>query len=302
MNSTSGGSGLQIASLSKRFDTVQALDGVDLNVARGQMVGFLGPNGAGKTTAMRAVLGLITYDAGTISWNGRPMTSEDRRHIGYMPQERGLYPRMKVHEHIAYIGRIAGVDADEASRRADEWVERVNLEERRDDIIQELSVGNQQRVQLAVALVHNPDLLVLDEPFAGLDPVAVNMMSEVMVERVESGVSVVFSSHQMELVQDLCENVTIIASGQSRASGTVNELRSASGRRELEVTWTDGPNAWVPEGAESLPADPGVSRFRLPSGADPIALANEASTAGQIQAIRFEPPGLEEVFIELVAT
>jgi ABC-2 type transport system ATP-binding protein len=176
-----------------------------------------------------------------------------RRRIGYMPQERGLYVRMKVLEHIAYIGRLAGLEAEPASARADHWIGRVGLSDRRDDKIQELSVGNQQRVQLAVALVHDPALLVLDEPFAGLDPVAVTTLSEVMRERVDTGAAVVFSSHQLDLVQDLCDDVTIIAGGRTVASGRVDELRVASHRRFLEITWAGAAPDWTPHSA-STPA------------------------------------------------
>ena len=195
-------SGLHVAGLHKRFGDIVALRGVDLAVPRGLLVGFLGPNGAGKTTTMRGVMGLVAMDAGLVSWDGHAMSVDDRRLVGYMPQERGLYPRMKVHEHIAYMGRLAGLDRATADLRADQWAERVGLAERGDDLIQELSTGNQQRVQLAVALVHEPVLMMLDEPFAGLDPVAVAMLSDVMAEQVARGVSVVFSSHQMDLVQD----------------------------------------------------------------------------------------------------
>lgn len=296
-------SGLTVRGLRKRFEDVQALDGVDLEVGRGALVGFLGPNGAGKTTTMRSILGLLAFDDGEIMWDGHPISKEDRRHIGYMPQERGLYMRMQVHEHIAYIGRLAGVEADLASRRADEWIERVGLSDRRDDVIQELSVGNQQRVQLAVALVHEPALLVMDEPFAGLDPVAVATLSDVMLERVQQGTSVVFSSHQLELVQDMCDVVTIVAKGSTRATGVVSDLRAASDCRILEVLWSSQAAIppWVPAGAEVLDSRSGVSRFSLPADTDPVALTQEAHGAGDVVGLSFEPPGLEQVFIELVS-
>ena len=232
--------GLRVDGLYKRFGDIDALRGVDLKVPRQQLVGFLGPNGAGKTTTMRGILGLVAMDAGSVTWDGRPMTEDDRRHVGYMPQERGLYPGMRVHEHIAYIGRLAGLDRETADRRANEWADRVGLTDRGNDLIQELSSGNQQRVQLAVALVHEPELMILDEPFAGLDPVAVSMLSDVMAEQVEKGASVVFSSHQLVLVQDLAEHVTIVSGGETQATGTVADLRNRSTHRELEIHWA-GP-------------------------------------------------------------
>ena len=242
-----------------------SLRGVDLAVPRGQLVGFLGPNGAGKTTTMRGIMGLVAMDAGSVTWDGRAMSVDDRRLVGYMPQERGLYPRMKVHEHIAYIGRLAGLDRATADRRADQWAERVGLADRGDDLIQELSTGNQQRVQLAVALVHEPVLMMLDEPFAGLDPVAVAMLSDVMAEQVAKGVSVVFSSHQMDLVQDLAEHVTIVAGGETRATGTVADLRYRSPRRKLEIRWAGPVPSWSPPDGETQDAPPGLSRFVVPA-------------------------------------
>lgn len=292
--------GLSIRGLQKRFGDVIALRSIDLEVPRGRLVGFLGPNGAGKTTTMRGVLGLVALDAGTVTWEGSPITTEDRRHVGYMPQERGLYPRMQVHEHIAYIGRLAGLDRTTADRRATMWAERVGLGDRQDDLIQELSTGNQQRVQLAVALVHEPDLLILDEPFAGLDPVAVSTLTSIMAEQVERGASVVFSSHQLDLVQDIAEHVTIVADGATVASGTVTELRSRSPRRVLEIHWTGPVPDWQPPGAERLPTMDGISRFVVPAGTDAAAIVGAAAGAGGVAGISFEPPSLDDVFLELV--
>lgn len=292
---------LQVHGLHKAYGDVQALAGVDLVVERGQMVGFLGSNGAGKTTTMRSIIGLTSIDAGSVSWNGHPISVDDRRSIGYMPQERGLYARMKVHEHIAYFGRLAGLDPKVADSRAHEWAERVNLGDRKDDMIQELSTGNQQRVQLAVALVHEPELLILDEPFAGLDPVAVSMLVTVMTEQVQKGVSVVFSSHQLDLVQDLTEDITVIAKGQTRASGKVSDLRHQSPHRLLRLNWADAAPAWQPTGATALDAPLRESHFRVPADAVAADLIASAALHGDLVAVSFEPPGLEDVFLELVA-
>lgn len=295
------GSALEVRGLRKAYGEIQALDEVDLIVGQGQMVGFLGSNGAGKTTTMRGIIGLTAIDEGSVLWNGAPITLEDRRNIGYMPQERGLYARMKVHEHIAFNGRLAGLDDDLADQRAHEWAERVALDERKDDLVQELSTGNQQRVQLAVALVHEPELLMLDEPFAGLDPVAVSMLTSVMTEQVERGVSVVFSSHQLELVQDLTEDVTIIARGKTLASGNVGDLRERSPHRLLRVQWAGSPPVWQPEGADVLTSPRDESLFQIASNVEPAAIIAAAAQAGPITSISFEPPSLEEVFIDLVS-
>lgn len=299
--------GLAVSGVRKAFGDIQALDGVDLQVPRGQLIGFLGPNGAGKTTTMRAVLGLTAVDDGSVLWDGHPISSDDRSNIGYMPQERGLYPRMRVHEHIAYIGRLAGLADDVADRRASQWAERVGLEGRADDLIETLSTGNQQRVQLAVSLVHEPQLLILDEPFAGLDPVAVSMLSDVMNEQVANGTSVVFSSHQLELVQDLASDVTIIANGTTRASGRVADLRARSSHRILDVTWVEPhgvevAQTWAPADAVMLDSSPLTGRYQVSAHADPAALIAAAAEQGVLASVSFEPPGLEDIFIELVQT
>ena len=296
---------LTIAGLQKRYGDVVALQECDLHVSSGELLGFLGPNGAGKTTTMRGILGLVSLDAGSITWDGKPVGRDHRRRIGYMPQERGLYARMRVHEQIVYVGTLAGLDKAEAARRADRWIERVGLTDRADDLVEELSTGNKQRVQLAVALVHEPELLVLDEPFAGLDPVAVSTMTEIMLDRVADGAAVVFSSHQLELVQDACERVTIIAAGQTVASAPVAELRERSDHRELVVTWAHARPHWTPmfESTEqSSTLSPNVTHFDVPRGLDPAIALADANAHGTVVGFSFEPPGLDSVFLELVGS
>ncbi len=297
--STTAPTGLRVAGLEKRFGDVVALRGIDLEVPRGQLVGFLGPNGAGKTTTMRGILGLVAMDAGSVSWDGRLLTEDDRRRVGYMPQERGLYPRMKVHEHISYLGRLAGLDRSTADRRARHWAERLGVSDRSDDLIQELSTGNQQRVQLAMALVHEPVLMMLDEPFAGLDPVAVATLSDIMAEQVAKGVSVVFSSHQMDLVQDMAEHVTIVAAGETKATGTVKELRARSPKRHLEVHWAGATPEWSPPSGEPRDAPAGVSRFVVPAETDAAELVASAAAAGQVAALRIDSLGLNSYYIQV---
>ena len=178
------------------------------------MVGFVGPNGAGKTTAMRIVLGVLEPDAGEVRWRGARVDAETRRRFGYMPEERGLYPKMRVLDHLVYLARLHGLGATDARSSALGAVETLGVADRRTDRVESLSLGNQQRVQLAAALVHRPDVLVLDEPFSGLDPVGVDVLSGVLRERADGGVPVVFSSHQLELVERLCESVVLIDHGR----------------------------------------------------------------------------------------
>lgn len=299
--------GLDVSALQKQYGVVRALSNCSLRVEPGQLVGFLGPNGAGKSTTMRAVMGLITTDGGSVTWNGQPITQQVRRRFGYMPQERGLYKRMRVHEQVAYFGRLAGLDKATAGSRASALLERVGLSERADDEVQELSVGNQQRVQLSVALVHEPDFLVLDEPFAGLDPLAIDVLRTMITEQTDNGIGVLFSSHQLEVVQELCREVVIIDEGHTIGSGVVDDIRARSERRLVQVRWSDDVassirDSWSPEGAAERVVDPsGRTTYRVPATADPERLMASASAAGPVASFRFEPPSLDEVFSELVA-
>jgi ABC-2 type transport system ATP-binding protein len=219
--------------LTRRYGDRVALDGVSFRVEPGQMFGFVGPNGAGKTTAMRIILGVLAPDAGEVRWRDGAVSVDVRRRFGYMPEERGLYPKMRVRPQLTYLAALHGVSAPEAA--ADRWIERLGLSERADERVEALSLGNQQRVQLAAALVHEPELLVLDEPFSGLDPVGVDVLSGVLAEYAATGVPVVFSSHQLELVERLCEAVAIIKDGRLVASGTVDELRGPGRKVVREV-------------------------------------------------------------------
>ncbi len=295
-----GAAGLEVTDLAKRYGSVVAVDGLDLSVPPGALVGFLGPNGSGKTTTMRAILGMVRPDAGTITWRGRPIDDRARGRIGYMPQERGLYARMKVREQVVYFGRLAGMRGAEARARADHWLERLGLADRSDALVQELSGGNQQRVQLAVSLVHDPDLLVLDEPFAGLDPVAAETMRSIIAERADSGASVLFSSHQLDVVEDLCEQVVIIADGRLVASGLILDLRSESPTRWLRVRWLDPIEDWRPIEGNLEEFDGRSALVRLHRDADVAAGVARAMAAGPVSEISLEPPALDEIFTELV--
>jgi ABC-2 type transport system ATP-binding protein len=216
---------LQLDGLCRRYGTVTALDGLSFGVPAGEVFGFLGPNGAGKTTAMRAIFGVTALDAGEIRWRGKPVDEQARRQFGYMPEERGLYPTMKLAEQVEYFATLHDMDDRAAKKAAAHWIGRLGLSGREDARIDALSHGNQQRAQLAVALVHDPELLVLDEPFAGLDPGGVDDMRQVLEERAAAGVTVLFSSHQLDLVEDICEAVAIIYQGRLVTYGPVADLR-----------------------------------------------------------------------------
>jgi ABC-2 type transport system ATP-binding protein len=293
---------LEFVDLSRRFGDVVALDRLSFRVEPGQLCGFLGPNGAGKTTAMRCVVGVTAPDAGAVRWKGTPIDHTMRGRIGYMPEERGLYPRMPVVEQLVYLARLHGVDAGTAERSARYWVDRLGVGERAHDPVESLSLGNQQRVQLAAALVHDPELLVLDEPFSGLDPLAVDVMSGVLRERAAAGVTVVFSSHQLDLVEGLCQTVAIVNGGRLVVEGEVAALRRRGDRR-LRIAVGGGAN-W----AEALPrptragvgAD-GQVTVVIPPDTDPGVVIDAARRQGPLLTVQLEEPRLSELFRDLLA-
>ncbi len=290
---------LRVEGLRKRFGETVALDGVSLAVERGEMFGFVGANGAGKTTTMRIIMGVLTADEGRVLWAGRPIGLPDRRRFGYMPEERGLYAKMRVREQIEYFGRLGGLTAPAARRAADDLMERLGVTQRAGDDVGDLSLGNQQRVQLAVALVHDPEALVLDEPFSGLDPIAVDALAGVLAERRAAGVPVIFSSHQLELVERLCDSVGIIKAGRMIASGTVVELRRREARKRLRIRVTGADAGWADALPGTIVAKDGDEVVLEPS--DDQEALRVATRAGQVEHFGWVEPTLSEIFREVVA-
>ncbi|MFZ1878978.1 MAG: ATP-binding cassette domain-containing protein [Gaiellaceae bacterium] len=295
--------GLELRHASKRFGSVQALDDCSISVTPGRMLGFLGPNGAGKTTTMRAIFGLVELDTGDMLWDGRPVGLPDRLRFGYMPEERGLYPRMPLGEQLEYFGQLHGMRADAARTAAAAWLDRLGLADRARAKVEELSHGNQQRAQLAAALLHEPELLVLDEPFAGLDPVAVQTLADVLRAEAARGAAVLFSSHQLELVEDICEQVAIIDHGRIVASGDVDALRRRSQQRRIEIELDGAPGAWLPGivGVELVERRNGNLRLVADRDVDPEQVLAAAEKAAHVVAFSYAPPSLAELFLELVA-
>jgi ABC-2 type transport system ATP-binding protein len=288
---------LEIDGISKRYGEPVAARDLTFEVRAGELFGFVGRNGAGKTTTMRIVLGVLTADAGEVRFGGTPLTFDSRRKIGYMPEERGLYPKMRLAEQLSYLGELHGMTGADARASTHRWLERFGLGERRNDELQSLSHGNQQRAQLAAALVFGPEMLVLDEPFAGLDPLAVDVMSAVLREQADAGLPVIFSSHELELVERLCDRVGIIDRGKMVACGTVDELR-AGGRERRWVDAPGAPDGWdagVP-GVSLVQCDGSRRLFELDPGVDDQALLQAALAIGPVR--EFEPvePSLGEIF------
>ncbi len=299
---------LEVDGLVRTYGPVRALDGMTFSVQPGSVTGFLGPNGAGKTTTMRAIFGLVALDAGEARWNGRLIDHVARRRFGYLPEERGLYPSMKVLEQLRYLGQLRGLPGDVAATEATRWLRAVGLADRADDELEDLSLGNQQRVQLIGALIHQPDVLVLDEPFSGLDPVAVDALSKVLVGEARRGATVLFSSHQLDLVEDLCERAIVVDRGRVVAEGSIDEL-TAGADPVLEIHVPGDPEGqWTAE----LDGDVDVisvnnARVRLALHAGSGAPAERAQRAldaarraGPVTHFAFERRSLAEVFLTTV--
>jgi ABC-2 type transport system ATP-binding protein len=279
---------------------VTALDDLSFDVPAGEVVGFLGPNGAGKTTTMRAIFGLTELDAGTVRWKGAPVGQAERRRFGYMPEERGLYPGMLVGEQIEYLGRLHGLSTPQAAAATKTWLERLDIVDRRDSKVETLSHGNQQRVQLMAALVHKPELLVLDEPLSGLDPTGIDAIGQVLVDQARAGCCVLFSSHQLDQVEDLCERVMIIDHGRLVVSGTVDELATSGPRRLVVRVEGDRSAAWTRQlpGVTVSEIDGGAARLILEDSLDSDDVLRAAMRAGRVTQFSFERRRLSEVFRE----
>jgi ABC-2 type transport system ATP-binding protein len=294
---------LEVTGLVRRFGDVVALDGLSLRVAPGQVLGFLGPNGSGKTTALRSILGISEPDAGSVRWHGKPVDSETRQRFGYLPEERGLYPGMKILEQLVYLARLRGAPKATAQASASAWLERLGLDHRAGDRLDTLSLGNQQRVQLAASFVHDPELLVLDEPFSGLDPMSIENVGHILREAADRGVAVIFSSHQLDLVEDYCEAVAIAHEGRIVAEGSLDELRRGGDPRLVVEVEGDRTGAWAKRvgGVTLSENENGRLRLTLEKGTDPQAVLAAAQKRGPVAHFSFEQRRLSEVFREAVS-
>jgi ABC-2 type transport system ATP-binding protein len=294
---------LELSHLTHAFGARRVLDDVTFAVAPGELVGFVGPNGAGKTTTMRSALGVLRPDEGEVRWQGEAIDHAVRRRFGYMPEERGLYPKMQIDEHLRFLGELRGMSRGRAAEASTRWMERLGVSERSDEAVEKLSLGNQQRVQLAAALVHEPDALVLDEPFSGLDPAAVDDLAGVLREEAARGAAVVFSSHQLDLVERLCDKVAIIAEGRLLAFGKVDALRDEQGARRVRVELEDAGCGWAQEleGVRVVATDERGCLLELAGDVDPQQVLYAAQIAGRLRHFGYERPTLTELFREALA-
>ena len=295
---------LVVDSITKRFGPIVALDGVSFSVEPGRIFGLLGANGAGKTTCMRIVLDILRPDAGRVTWEGRPNTELPRRTWGYLPEERGLYLRMKVLDVLTFFAALYGVPRTDAIAQVEDWLERFRIPDYRDRRVEELSKGNQQKIQFIAAILHDPAVLIMDEPFSGLDPVNVQLLKEAFLEMRDRGKTLIFSTHQMETVEELCESIAIVDAGRVVVSGTVRDVKRAMGRQvvRLAVEGADG-DGWVEQltGVSLTRRGQDYLELLVRQGTDPHSILEAALARGD-KVTRFEiaDPSLEEVFIEHV--
>ena len=294
---------LELDGVSCSYGSVVALESVSFEVGPGSICGFVGRNGAGKTTAMRIVLGVLAATAGEIRWCGRPLDRPTRGRFGYMPEARGLYVRMRVHDQLVYLARLHGLSAADAGAAATHWIERLGLAPRARERIMRLSLGEQQRVQLAAALVHDPIALLLDEPFSGIDALGVDVLAQVLRERAAHGIPVLFSTHQLDLVDRLCDAVAILRSGRIVAAGAVAELRVRRGRGAWRIAVEGAPPGWIDDvpGVQVVAEDARGLLVSLDARADEQALLDAGRTAGRVVHFAREEPTLVDVFREVVA-
>jgi ABC-2 type transport system ATP-binding protein len=292
---------LELTAINRSFGERRVLKDVSFTVSGGRMTGFVGGNGAGKTTTMRVILGVLAPSSGTVTLDGSPISVEQRARFGYMPEERGLYPKMKVAEQIVYLGRLHGMSPAQAKASTESLLDRLGLGERMGDTLESLSLGNQQRAQIAAALVHDPEVLVLDEPFSGLDPIAVEVVLNVLKDFAATGAPVLFSSHQLDIVERLCDDLVVIADGEIRAHGSREGVRAAhtSPRYELQLL---GDTGW-------LRSEPGVTVVDF-DGDFAVFDVDDESTAQRVlqkaiasaPVLRFSPqvPSLSQIFKEVI--
>jgi len=292
---------LELTAVNRSFGERHVLKDVSFSVAGGRMTGFVGGNGAGKTTTMRVILGVLAADSGSITLDGSPLTAQQRTRFGYMPEERGLYPKMKVAEQIVYLGRLHGMSPSQAKNNTEALLQRLGLGERMDDTLETLSLGNQQRAQIAAALVHDPEVLVLDEPFSGLDPIAVEVVLNVLKDFAATGAPVIFSSHQLDIVERLCDDLVVIADGEIRAHGSREGVRAAhtSPRFELQL---DGDAGWLrtEPGVTVLDFDGGFAVFDVDSESTAQRVLQRAIATAPV--LRFSPqvPSPSQIFKEVI--
>ncbi|WP_060210608.1 ABC transporter ATP-binding protein [Sporosarcina koreensis] len=292
---------LQIENVTKRFGDFTAVDQLNLTVDKGSMYGFLGANGAGKTTTFRMILGLLNANEGQITWNGKTISYATSPEIGYLPEERGLYPKMKVEDQLIFLGELRGMKKADAKKAIDYWLERFEVSQNKNKKVEELSKGNQQKIQVIAALMHDPKLLILDEPFSGLDPVNVEMLKKAITDFRNNGATILFSSHRMDHVEELCERLSIIHRGKQIVSGSLRDVKRSFGRQNVRIRSDhDLSNLDNVRGVISVAHSVEGAIFQIEDEEVANDLLSAALQAGPIRHFEIEEPSLQDIFIAKV--
>lgn len=289
---------LQVEHLSKSFGTYKALDNMDFTIEDGKILGLIGQNGAGKTTTFRLILDFLSKDSGSVSWNGHPLSGKDYDTIGYLPEERGLYPKVTIENQLLFFASLRGKSKQEIAPKIDEWMEKFQVKGKKTDKVKSLSKGNQQKVQLISTLIHEPKLVILDEPFSGLDPVNVELLKNGIIELKEKGSCVIFSSHNMDNVEKICDHLIMLNNGKTVLNGKVHEIRESFGRSKLylESHLTQEQLSAFPGVQSVLPKEDGSFDITLDDPSAGQAIFTEATKDGYIPMFNQQPPTLEEIF------
>jgi ABC-2 type transport system ATP-binding protein len=296
--------GLTVEHISKTFGTFEAIKDLSMEVREGAMFGFLGANGAGKTTTMRMILDILRPDSGQITWNGKDVRDVKRRNWGYLPEERGLYPKMAVEEQLIFLARLNGLSKQDAKKELDDWLERFQITVNRKKKIEELSKGNQQKVQFLAAILHDPTILIMDEPFSGLDPVNANVLKEAFLEMHRRGKTIIFSTHQLEQVEEMCEDVVIINKGQTVVQGSVRDVKRHHGRNVIRLKLDNDPEAaWLDTlaGVKVTKRRQDYIEMQIQADLNPnLIVAAALQHGGNITRFELAEPSLTDIFIEAV--
>lgn len=292
---------LKLENITKKFGNFTAVDNLSLTIPEKEMFGFLGSNGAGKTTTFRMILGLLDASSGNVTWNGGGIDYSTSHLIGYLPEERGLYPKLKVKEQLVYLARLRGMDKRVAVRELNKWLDRFKIPEYSDKKVEELSKGNQQKIQFIAAVLHNPQLLILDEPFSGLDPINVELMKEAVLELREGGTTIVFSTHRMEHVEELCENLCILQRGKTIVKGSLKEIKRSFGKKNLVIHGDFSLDFLenIPGVVKMKKTAEGVS-LQIESEYVAEKIMKEIVGKGFVRQFVLEEPSLNDIFIEKV--
>ncbi len=293
---------LKVENLKKTFSNVVAVDGVSFEVKRGEILGLLGPNGAGKTTTIRMILDIIKPDQGAIKFDGKEIDDEIKSKIGYLPEERGLYRKTKVMETILYFAELKGLDRKTAFERAKYWLKRFELAERANSRIEELSKGNQQKVQIIISILHDPELVILDEPFAGLDPVNQELLKDILLELKEKNKAIIFSTHQMDQAEKLCDSICLINKGKPVLSGSLSEVKSKFGRDTIHIEFDgNGESLRNLNGVKKIDIYPNYAEVTLETGVSSSEILKEIIKHVNLKKFELKEPSLHSIFIDVVS-